>query len=367
MENQISNIAKEISDYMGSMLTKRAYIAIAGRNGELYHLDEAYNEHIDFLQNFMRSSFSLLKVNDYAMPLSSLNLVFFKVSENIAIILYAKAKSIKHGQLLGFKSKINEYGSPLEDLLQGNFPPIIEAPEITFNSSPVIEPLISKKQDQTEAKIRRVPYLLRKLKMKDKFELTESVVLNLIDGDTCVEDICKKSNLLSEEVDEVIKKFRDKGWLRIRIIEPISRTRKPVMLYPKLIEPVSLTIGFKDDERLVLENCSGEKSIDDIAEITSIKKSEVIDILDKYEDKDWIDFSSEGTPDYLPKNIKKLSPMGVQLGLMSPKEYKIRELCTGDVSARSIAKSLDIEYNELIKMLREMEEKKDIKLKIRKE
>lgn len=366
MENQISNIAKEISNYMGNILTKRAYIAIAGRNGELYYVDEEYDEHIDFIQNFMRSSFSLLKVNDYAMPLSSLNLVFFKISENIAIVLYARAESIKHGQLLGFKSKINEYGSPLKQLLQGNFPPVIEAPEVTFNSSSAIEPLKSDKQDQTEAKIRRVPYLLRKLKMKDKFELTESVVLNLINGKTCVEDICKESNLSSAEVDEIIKKFRNKGWLRIRIIEPEFKAGKHVILYPKLTEPVSLTLGFKDDEGLVLENCSGEKSIEDIAEITSIKKSEVIEILDKYEDKGWIDFSSEGTPDYLPKNLKKLSPMGVQLGLMSPKEYKIRELCTGDVSARSIAKSLDMEYTEILKMLRGMEEKKDIKLKVRK-
>ncbi|NVM02700.1 MAG: hypothetical protein HWN67_10210 [Candidatus Helarchaeota archaeon] len=366
MENQIIEIANEISNYMGNILTKRVYIAFAGRNGEFYYVDEEYNEYIEFVQNFMRSSFSLLKVNDYAMPLSSLNLVFFKISNNLAIILYARAEAIKPGQLLGFKSKIDEYSSPLEELLQGNFPPVIEAPEVTFDSRPAIETLIPDKQVQTETKIRKVPYLLRKLKMKDKFELTESVVLNLIDGETCIEDICKKSNLVSEDVNGIIKKFRDKGWLRIRIIEPEVIGKERIVLYPKLTEPVSLTLGFEDDERLVLKNCSGEKSIDDISVITSLDKSEIIEILDKYEDKGWIDFSSEGKPDYLPKNLKKLSPMGVQLGLMSPKEYKVRELCTGDVSARSIAKSLDMDYNELLKMLRGMEEKKDIKLKIRK-
>jgi len=51
MEHQIFNIAKEISDYMGSILTKRAYIAIAGRNGELYYIDEEYTEYIEFVQN----------------------------------------------------------------------------------------------------------------------------------------------------------------------------------------------------------------------------------------------------------------------------------------------------------------------------
>ncbi|MFX0133673.1 MAG: hypothetical protein ACFFDN_08520 [Candidatus Hodarchaeota archaeon] len=366
MENEIYRIAKEISDFMGTTLTKRAYIAIAGSNGELYYVDEEYNEYIEFVQNFMRSSFALLKINDYAMPLSSLNLVFFKISNNHAIILYAKAEAIKPGQLLGFKSKINEYGSPLEELLQENFPPVIEAPEITLDSSSSIEPLIPDESVPIELKIRKVPYLLRKLKMKDKFELTESVVLNLIDGNTCIEDICKKSNILSEDVNAIIKKFRDKGWLRIRIIEPEVIGKKRIKLYPKLTEPVSLTLGFRDDESLVLENCSGEKSIEDISAITSLDRSEIIEILDKYEDKGWLDFSSEGTPDYLPKNLKKLSPMGVQLGLMSPKEYKVRELCTGDVSARSIAKSLDMDYNELLKMLRGMEEKKDIKLKVRK-
>ena len=68
----------------------------------------------------------------------------------------------------------------------------------------------------------------------------------------------------------------------------------------------------------------------------------------------------------IPKNIKKLNPMGVQLGLMSSQEFKIRKFCTGDVTTKSIAKSLEIDYYELLNILKKLEKNGDILLKIRK-
>lgn len=368
MENDLYNIAKEITDYMGVHLTKRVYIAIAGKNGELYYTDTELEDYIEFIQNFMKSSFSLLKVNDHAMPYSSLNLVFFKPSNNIAIILYAREDTVKPAQLLTFKGKMANYGASLEELLKGNFPPIIEAPEVEEAKTSLPKSSIPEQPVEIESKnkIREIPYLLKKLKDKNKFEMTESVVLNLINNRISIDEICEKSKFTRDQVDEIIKKYKEKGWIRVRIVEPEVITKKQINIFPKLTEPVSLTYGFPKDEQLVLANCTGKDSIDSIFKKTSIKKSRIVEILDKYEEKDWLSFTSDGTPDYIPKNLKKLSPMGVQLGLMSQKEYNIRELCMGDVSASSIAKSLDIDYEELIKVLKEMEKNKDIRLRIKK-
>jgi len=311
-------------------------------------------------------SFSRLKINDYAIPFSSVNLFFFKPTLNVAIILYTKEETIKSGQLLGFKSQLTNYGHSLEKLLEGNFKPVIEAPSIEEGPTSSFEPTIREEINKFDDKIREIPYLTRSINPKGKFEISESVVLNLIDNKLCIEDICEKSNLKREKVNGIIKKYREKGWVRVRIVEPESKNIKPLKIFPKLTEPVSLTIGFLEDEQNVLKNCSGENSIEDIITITSLNKEKVIEILDKYEDKKWISFRFDGKPDYIPKNIKKLNPMGVQLGLMSPKEYKIRELCTGDVSAKSIAKSLETPYNELIQALKDMEKKGDIKLRLKK-
>ncbi|MHA1299487.1 MAG: hypothetical protein ACTSO9_08650 [Candidatus Helarchaeota archaeon] len=366
LENEIYKIAKKITNFIGPLLTKRVYIAIAGKNGELYHIDSDLKEYIEYIQKFMKASFSLLNINDYAIPFSSVNLFFFKPTQNIALILYTKEDTIKSGQLIGFKSQLAEYGDKLEEILKSNFKPIIEAP--AFEKEPDFTEYEIATEDNKKIydRIREVPYLLRKINPKDKFEITESVVLNLIDNELCIDEICEKANLSKERVGEILKKYREKGWVRVRIIEPEKSAGTKVNVFPKLIETVSLIIGFSDEERVVLENATGQNSIDDITKITSLNKETVVKILDKFEDKDWLDFLTDGTPDYYPKNVKKLNPMGVQLGLMSSKEFKIRELCTGDVSAKSIAKTLEMDYNELISILKEMDKKKDIKMKIKK-
>ena len=88
--------------------------------------------------------------------------------------------------------------------------------------------------------------------------------------------------------------------------------------------------------------------------------------MDKLEENGVLAFKVEGKPDYYPKNIKKLNPMGVQLGLISPKEFQIRQLCTGDVTAKSVSKSLNIDYYELLNILKKMVQKEDIILKLKK-
>jgi DNA-binding MarR family transcriptional regulator len=372
MEEKLEGIAKEIANFMGMIITKRVYVAIAGKEGKLYYKDSALDIYADLLNSFMRTSFDLLKLGDHALPISSLPLMFFKTSPQTAIILYSREENIKPGQLLAFKGKSFQYTEKIVDVLkeglkqefdEGKISLIeFKVPEETGKPEPSKEP----EEAGTDYQIKVVPYLLKEIKKKDKFEIGESIVLNLIEQDNSIEEIVEKSNLSRETVEEIIKKFTERGWLGIKIVEPEIKIGDKVKIYPKLTELIALTFKISDDERAVLEHCTGYASIDNIIEDTKLDESVVLEVLDAWEDKGQLDFSSDSELIYIPKNIKKLNPMGVQLGLMTRKEYKIRELCTGDVTAPSIAKTLDMDYKELIAILKKMEKKGDIKLKVKK-
>jgi len=381
--------------FIYSFLKIKVKISLAGKDGDFFYLDQDLGSHTEFIQNFIKTNFPSLKINDYAAPGSSVNFFIYKPAENFVFVFFSPEKTIKFGQLLSFKTQLNEYGQILEVTLGDYFQPLIETPiddisvqsiaptveeyipndqeilDISIDESSEVEeeieqrPEFLEKELESEVELWRIPYFTRKLKKKDKFPVQDSMVLNFINNENTIEEICEKSEQTREFVDEVLKKYEKKGLIAIRFVEP-ELIESDVIIYPKLKEPVSLSIGFKDDEKLVLENCTGDLTINEIASKTSIDEMKVINILDKYEEKGLLQFKVDGTPDYYPKNLKKVNPMGVQLGLMSPQEFKIRQMCTGDVSLKTISKSLDINYDELLASLKRMEEKGDILLKIKK-
>ena len=70
----------------------------------------------------------------------------------------------------------------------------------------------------------------------------------------------------------------------------------------------------------------------------------------------------EGDPVVRPKNLKAINPSAVQLGLMSKKEFEIRELSTGENTATAIAAKIGMPLKDLMKKLISLDKKNTIKL-----
>ena len=393
LESKIYQVSKEICNNLGTLLMRKVFIAVLDRIGQLYYSDDELDDLIEFVQTFTRTNFKILSVGDHSIPLSNANLVFFKVSENIMIVLLMKEGRV--GQLLAFKRKMSKYGELFEELLQDYLTAIkdeeFEGEQVTISpdlgsSSPSTEevsqesfsipdqiipaennvasetevPQTVSEPSADEGEIKEIPHLLRELGPKDKFSINTSVVFQYCNGKNTIDDIVEKTNLSSDEVNEILERYQNKGWIKIQIIEPKLKKRN-FKIFPK-IGKVSLAIGFDPDEVAVLEKCNGKTSLVEIAEKTGFSIQKVAEVIKKHEEQKWMSIKWEGNPIIFPKNLKAINPSAVQLGLMSKKEYSIRELATGENTATAIASKLGIPMKELMKKLNGLAKKKTVKL-----
>ena len=107
MEDQIYEVCRDLTDTVGNLLMRKVYIAVLDRIGQLYYADPDLDDMIEFVQTYTRTNFKVLASGDHSIPLSNLNLVFFKVSDNIMVTLFMKEGRV--GQLLTFKRKMGPY------------------------------------------------------------------------------------------------------------------------------------------------------------------------------------------------------------------------------------------------------------------
>ena len=115
MESPVESIVKEISKEMSDLLLKRVYVGIMDRIGQIYYADDSLDTHTDFITNFIKNNFNVLDVGDHSIPLSNVNLIFFKTSKNFAVILFTREGRV--GQLLAFKRRMEEFGKRIEQAL----------------------------------------------------------------------------------------------------------------------------------------------------------------------------------------------------------------------------------------------------------
>ncbi|NHI93105.1 MAG: hypothetical protein EAX96_11430 [Candidatus Lokiarchaeota archaeon] len=399
LETKIYQVSKEICDTVGNLLMKKVYIAVLDRIGQLYYSDPELDDLIEFVQTFTRTNFKLLTAGDHSIPLSNSNIVFFKSSDNIMIVLFMKDGRV--GQLLTFKRKMDHYGNIFEDLLKDYIAqirdevfldeqisispelgvnPKLPNPEINVQSFSVPDQIISPTDpiksenepqdyvleeplelDEDFEGIKEIPNLLREMSDKDKFEINTSVVFQYCNGKNSIEDIIEKTKLDRKEVEEILERYQTKGWIKIQILE--GRIKKDFKILPK-IGRVSLALGFNPEEVAVLELCNGKTTVKEIAQKTGLPLKQVSEVLKKHEEESWMTIKWEGEPVMYPENLKPINPSAVQLGLMSKKEFNIRELSTGENTASAIAHKLGIPLKDLIKKLTGLEKKKTIKLNI---
>ncbi|MHA1300676.1 MAG: hypothetical protein ACTSO9_14760, partial [Candidatus Helarchaeota archaeon] len=203
-------VVKNISGKMGSLVGVRVYISITDRDGNFIYADDAFDEYQDFIKKFVQTNFNYLHQGEHSIPLSSENIIFFKTTENTMTILYNPKGKI--GQLLAFKSMMNTYYEPIESSIQdAGLAPASTIKEAALGATDAqagLETLLLSHKKMFFSKI--IPKLRRELKKKDKFNLTQSMILNKCDGTLSLNDIIKNVGVSEKEVIETLYKFLGK-------------------------------------------------------------------------------------------------------------------------------------------------------------
>ncbi|HUX99686.1 MAG TPA: hypothetical protein VMV49_09045 [Candidatus Deferrimicrobium sp.] len=156
--------------------------------------------------------------------------------------------------------------------------------------------------------------------------------------------------------------------LKVAIELPTSKpivTEEKGHIMPKLVKTVSLTMGLTDDESGVLKLCDGSHSIKELIDKTRIPRKNVVDIIRRYEEKEWLKLEFKGEVEISPVSIKKFPETAVRLGMISKKSYDINELCDGNNTCREIADKLNISERELKSTLEKMEKNKIVKMTVK--
>ncbi|MHA1249622.1 MAG: hypothetical protein ACTSRP_06495, partial [Candidatus Helarchaeota archaeon] len=224
----LEDIVKKISSDMEKLLSNPIQICIVDKSGEIKYIDDKLKEkYEDFIKSFVSGNFDLLTVGEHSLPLSGVNIGFFKLSDLSLIILYSESGPV--GQLLAFKGRMHRYADIIDKL--------------------ILEPPKPKKTKVVEKTAYRVPVKLEGIKNK-KFSMVEAKVIHLIDGKNTIEDICEKTKLPRLKVDEIIKKYQKKGWIKLKRVIITEEEKEPAVEKPKeKIEKVKKEVAIKKTEK----------------------------------------------------------------------------------------------------------------------
>ncbi len=210
MDENIYDVAKEISDQMGNLIGVRVYIMISDSNGNVLFSDTMLEKHKNLITPFIKSNFNYLKIGEHSIPLSSENIVFFRTSDKSLTVLHNPKGRV--GQLLRFKSIMKDYCDTLEQCFENFIPvePATPEPVPVIVEIPMKEvklPIISKK----ESKYSRIKGILnRKIDEKERFSIDEGRILRLFNDRASMLDLLKFEDLPQLQLFEILSKFYDK-------------------------------------------------------------------------------------------------------------------------------------------------------------
>jgi hypothetical protein len=226
----LDSIAKEIVSKMGNILGVRIHLAILDRIGNIHYMDRELEPFKSFLTTFVSNNFRYLKVGDHSLPISGRNIMFFRISDKVMIILYSAKGRI--GQFLSFKSMMPKYREKIDELVADVEPEVIgidlKAEKLGAAQVAPVKPV------EKAIFSRRVtfyqgiyPKLEKKIKESDKFNLTVSIILNYSNGQTNLLDLIDKHEIKEDEFyTEFYKLFKAK-WIKIPDLE-LYQTSCPV-------------------------------------------------------------------------------------------------------------------------------------------
>ncbi|MFX0136060.1 MAG: hypothetical protein ACFFDN_20635, partial [Candidatus Hodarchaeota archaeon] len=210
MSTAIYDIVKNISGKMGQLVGVKVYVAVTSKDGNFIYSDEVFDDFKAFIKKFVETNFVYLQKGEHSIPLSSENIIFFKTTENSMTILYNPKGKI--GQLLAFKSMMNNFCEPIENCITTQAASTVEVIEETAAAQLAAQKMeeigIVTRKDKHYNKIR--PILRRSLKKKDKFNLVESTILNRCDGNNTLQNIIRDVDINDSDVIKSLHKFAEK-------------------------------------------------------------------------------------------------------------------------------------------------------------
>ena len=214
---KLDSIAKEIVSKMGNILGVRIHLAIMDRLGTMHYMDRELESFKPFLTSFVSNNFRYLKVGDHSLPISGKNIMFFRMSDKVMVILYSAKGRI--GQFLSFKSMMPKYQQKIDELVKDIEPESVgielkaEKRGAVAPLKPVEKLLFSRRENFYMG---IYPKLEKKIKEGDKFNLTVSIILNYSNGQTNLLDLIDKHEIKEDEFyTEFYKIFKAK-WIKIR-------------------------------------------------------------------------------------------------------------------------------------------------------
>lgn len=343
--NPVQEIVTEMLKKMSKILSPAPGLCLIDAQCDIKYLDSTLESRKDYILNFVKESFDLIEAGQYAHPVPSTLLVFFKLTPKFILVLFRDEGKI--GNLLLYRGLLETYGAILHELSEDNqsledleknanlilklrhkkgmAAPVAAVSPVTGVASstaskidtgvPVSQETISAGVETEEG----FPMLLEKYRNK-KFNFDEGIILQQCNGKNTIEEVIKKSNFSKEVVCEVIDTYEKKGWVvyfgrkakevidreveelrtvkqeaASKLIEKmedivesaVEITAAETNLYPELLEKYrNKKFSFK--EGLVLQLCNGKFNIEEIIKKTNFAEEEVLDIINNFQKKGWL-------------------------------------------------------------------------------
>lgn len=281
----LSRITKSISSELGRAIGTRPYLTIVDRAGTIHYRDESeFKEFGTYLGDFTRMNFNMLNVGDHSIPLSGKNLVFFKVSDNLMIILFTKKGLV--GQLLGYKSDLFQHTHEIQEII-GEVVAVEPATPSVGAATGAAKPGIT----VTEGLPKVYPRLSKPIKEKERFLIDQMAVLRYCDGNHDIISIAEETGLDVHTVYSILDDFESKKRIQLAVEGAV---KEYVPMYIKPIPPLAMELGLITPRELEISKlCDGNHTVNQMIEELSAKGSELTtedldEILEKMMKKKYI-------------------------------------------------------------------------------
>ncbi|NVM56195.1 MAG: hypothetical protein HWN66_21040, partial [Candidatus Helarchaeota archaeon] len=190
---KLSDLIELIKTDMGRLVGGTITVSVVDSDANIKYIDTEVKKFADFIISFAKGNFQLLSVGDHSLPLSGTNIAFFKISEQALVILNSDKGPV--GQLLAFKGRMHKYSAEIDRFFE-------------------ITPGFGEEKAPAKAAV-RVPVLTVSIANK-KFGMEEAKVLHLVTGENTISDICEKTKLPQLKVDEILRKYQKKKWIKLK-------------------------------------------------------------------------------------------------------------------------------------------------------
>ncbi|NVM29674.1 MAG: hypothetical protein HWN65_12600 [Candidatus Helarchaeota archaeon] len=164
----------------------QGYISVADINGNTKYIDSELVPYEDVIESSIKINQAHFNIGDYCIPISSKNLMIFKISEKGMVTLFANKGNIAH--LLSFKEKMNFYDEQIDNLIED-----LEIPSTIPKAPPTLEKREVKKKVAKQILGKELPIynpvLNEEISGKYKATVEELDILQLCDGFYSLSDL----------------------------------------------------------------------------------------------------------------------------------------------------------------------------------